>query len=405
MVVRALKILLAPAALAGLSGCVAANMGNYPVRTVQPVTPPPLTSQKVAALLPLTGPNAGLGHDLLQAVQLALGAGGPQLDVRDTGGTPTGATLAAQAAVTNGDSIIIGPLTAPETAAVAAVATSTPILAFTSDRQQGRPGVWALGITPQQQVGRLVRALSVVNKRRIAAVLPDNIFGAALADGLYRGAADAGDPPPVIRRYPNGSAAQLSAGLKDVSGYASRRGLLLDQARQTSQPDSLGAPSAPPVIDPRSIPPAPIDALLLAESGAPLRAAAAELADDDIAIPDVQVMGPATWSRDAATIPTLEGAWYAGPDPQFRQGFAQAYAARFGAPPPAFADIAYDAATIARSSAGRPALLTKPGGFPGVDGPLALLPTGAVLRSLAVFTIIQGSTRMIDPAPAMAPGS
>ena len=55
--------------------------------------------------------------------------------------------------------MIVGPLTNVETAAAAAVANGVPILAFTSDRQQGRPGVWPLGITPQQQVRRLVRAV------------------------------------------------------------------------------------------------------------------------------------------------------------------------------------------------------------------------------------------------------
>ena len=153
--VRALSSLLAATALAG---CVQPQPGPSATRQTGANAPaafiaPGPSTRRIAMLLPLTGQNAALGQDLLRAVQLALGSDGPQPDVLDTGGTPAGATSAAQRAVANGDAVIVGPLTAPETAAAAAVATNIPILALTSDRNQGRPGVWTLGITPQQQVG------------------------------------------------------------------------------------------------------------------------------------------------------------------------------------------------------------------------------------------------------------
>ena len=168
--------------MAGLSGCVLPpqQIGQRP----EPVLA--LSQRRVAILLPLTGPQAGLGNSMLQAAQLALGADGPQLDVQDTGGTPTGATEATKRALAAQDSLIIGPLTAAETAAAAAAAQNVPILAFTSDRQQARPGVWTLGIEPEQQVQRLAEVLVARGKGRIAAVLPDNIFGDALAYGLTR---------------------------------------------------------------------------------------------------------------------------------------------------------------------------------------------------------------------------
>ena len=116
MIRRAFPSLLASLVLAGLAGCVAAP--GSPVGPAGAIVLRPAgRSQKVAVLLPLTGPNAALGTELRQAVQLALGVDGPQLDVRDTAGTPTGATAAAQAALADGDGMILGPLTAPETAA------------------------------------------------------------------------------------------------------------------------------------------------------------------------------------------------------------------------------------------------------------------------------------------------
>lgn len=377
-----------------LAGCV--QPGPAPVSAAIPAAAPPV---KIAALLPLTGPNAALGRDLLNAVQLALGPDGPQPDVRDTLGTPAGATAAAQGAVAAGDTLIIGPLTAPETAAVAAAAPGLPVLAFTSDQGQGRPGVWALGITPQQQAARLVQALTAAGKVRVAAVLPDNAFGNALANGLTAAATAAGDPAPSIKRYPNGRLSQFDRALKSVSDYAARQASAADQAVPDPDPAAPPAPAAP-------LAPPPFDSLLLAESGPGLRTAAASLAKYGVAPPDVQVVGPATWAREAANLGGLTGAWYAAPDPAARAGFGQAYAARFGSAPPGIADIAYDAAQLARTAAGNPAMLTQPGGFRGADGPFALRPDGQVVRGLAIFSVQPGGARLAEPAPsAAAPNS
>ena len=388
---------LAVAAAIGLAGCMT---GPVPVGPQGSAAPAP-ASLKVAVLLPLTGPNAALGRDLQQAVQIALGPDGPQPDIRDTQGTATGATMATQAALAAGDAMIVGPLTQGETAAAAAAANGVPILAFTSDRQQGRPGVWPLGITPQQQVARLVKALSDVGKTQAAAVLPDNAFGAALADGLSRATTAAGDPQPTIRRYPNGNVLALDAALRDVSAIATRR-------PPPPAADPQAPPSPVPPADPslQPIPPAPFDSLLLAENGQALRTISTRLAAYEIRAPAVQVIGPATWARDAANLAGLAGAWYAAPDPAARAGFERAYVAKYGTSPPAFADIAYDAATLARVAAGNPAALTRATGFEGVDGPIALQADGQVFRGLAVFATSPNGARLVDPAPAsVGPGS
>ena len=396
--VRAVSFLLASTLLAGCVQDPSAPTGRAaPVAGTAAFPAPTATDHKIAVLLPLTGPNAALGHDLLRAVQLALGTDGPQPDVQDTGGTPTGATLAAQAAVRAGDAVIVGPLTGPETAAAAAVAGSVPILAFTSDRNQGRPGVWPLGITPQQQVDRLVRALSQAGKTNIAAVLPDNIFGNALAEGLARSAANVGDPPPTIRRYPTGRTAALDAALRDVSDFEHRGGA-------TTAADPLA--DTPTPVTPEPAGPPPFNALLLAEGGAGLQATAGSLAKYGITPPAVQIIGPATWARDAANLGGLAGAWYAAPDPATRGAFETIYAAKYDVPAPAFASIAYDATQLARVAAGNPGALTQPGGFRGADGPIALRPDGQVARGLAVFAVGPGGPQIVEPVPAsLAAGS
>ncbi|MDQ2802559.1 MAG: penicillin-binding protein activator, partial [Pseudomonadota bacterium] len=75
---------------------------------------------------------------------------------------------------------------------------------------------------------------------------------------------------------------------------------------------------------------------------------------------------------------------------------------RYGGPPPRVADLAFDAASIARALApsGDPAAaLTAANGFEGSDGWLRLLPDGRVERGLAVFQIEAGGPAVIAPAP------
>src|ERR1700751_2244270 len=104
---------------------------------------------------------------------------------------PAGAAAAARAAIADGCGLILGPLTSPETAAVAPIAraANVAVLAFTNDPSQAQPGVWTLGITPGQQVRRLVAAAQGQGKSQFAGLLPDNDFGHAMAQALIQAAA------------------------------------------------------------------------------------------------------------------------------------------------------------------------------------------------------------------------
>ena len=389
--------LLSLAAFCALAGCVDPGAGRPPRPVV--AAPPP----KIAILLPLTGQNAALGRDMLKAAQLALADSGLQLDVRDTGGTPAGAAQAAAASLTDQDAAIVGPLTAGETDAAAGAAGGIPILAFTSDRQMARPGVWPLGVTPDQQVARLVQALHDQSKTRIAAVLPDNAFGNALAAGLTHAVADQGGPDPVIHRYQDGRLPALDHELKDAADYDNRR----SAAELGTLPPATedGQPATPPPFNPATLGPAPFDALLLGAQGGVLQGALNLLPAYGIRLPGTRVIGPATWAREASAQRALTGAWYAAPDPGQRGDFERAFAARYGTPPPPISDVAYDAARLVRGLFLDPAMLRRPSRFAGVDGLIALSPDGQVQRSLAVFEFGPSGPTIVSPAAFPTPGS
>ena len=367
----------------------------------------------VALLAPLSGPNAALGQALANAAKLALAdPGGPPLDVRDTTGSPAGAAAAAQAAIAAGAGLIIGPLTGPETSGAAgpAMAAGVPVLAFTNDPSQAHPGVWTLGITPVQQVRRLVGAMNAEGKTRFAAALPQTAFGEAMGAALQQALAGAGLPPPDIRMYPRGTSA-LNATIRDISGYASRRGPLDAEIRAARNEHTADGRRRAAQLVRHAIPPAPFDALLLADTGEALATIAALLPYYDLDEPAVRVLGPALWASPAARAgAALNGAWFAAPDPSARGDFNQRYLAATGAAAPGLADFAYDAASIARVLAQgggfSVASLCRPDGFAGVDGVLALQPDGTVRRGLALFALQRGGATMREPAPQSltAPG-
>ncbi|MGH7068312.1 MAG: penicillin-binding protein activator [Acetobacteraceae bacterium] len=364
-------------------------------------------ARKVAILLPLTGPLAAIGEEMLQAAQLVLQApGSPPFQAYDTSGTPTGAATAAGRAVAEGAGIILGPLTAADTGAAAPIArkAGVPMLAFTNDDTEARPGVWVLGVTPGQQVHRLVVALQSRGKTRLAALLPENQFGSALEAAAQSAANAAGNPPPTIQTYSPGMAS-LNLAVRSLSDYANRRGPIEARMRAARALETPAGRAEMQALNRLPIPPPPFDALLLAATGTTLEEIAALLPYYDIYPNQVQLLGPILWQDPTVRRGAkLSGAWYPAPDPAARQQFATAYAAKFGSPPPFLADLAFDAAALARVLAAGPgysvAALTNPAGFTGADGVLALMPNGRVKRGLAVFTIgADGLASVLDPAP------
>ncbi|MGK7866958.1 penicillin-binding protein activator [Falsiroseomonas sp. E2-1-a20] len=348
--------------------------------------PGPVGPLRAAMLLPLTGPQAPLGQAMLNAGYMALfdeSQSGIELAPRDTGGTPAGARDAARSAIADGARVLIGPLTSAEAAAVAepARAAGVPVLAFTNDSQRAGGGVWVLGITPRQQVRRVVAAAAAQGAQRFALGAPDNDFGRALAEALRGATGDLGLPPPSIALHPANSDPGMAASGARISGGRA-------------------------------------DAVLIGEAGDRARrfaatwVAEAQAGGDQASGQAPRLLGTALWLNDTALgrEPALEGAWFAGPDGRARARFEARYRDAFRETPPRVAATAYDAAAIATRSLRSGALPGQvPGGedFAGADGPLRLLPDGQTLRGLAVYAVSPGSEpQVIEQAPAPgAPGS
>jgi ABC-type branched-subunit amino acid transport system substrate-binding protein len=260
------------------------------------------------------------------------------------------------------------------------------MLPFTNDANQASASVWPMGITPRQQMRRLVAGAHAQGAQRFALAAPSGAFGQQLAAGLRSAASDLGLPPPNIITYPAAAAPGLAA--RDV-------------AQKLVPSEATASPQAP-----QGGPPA--DLLILGESGPRAREFAAALAAAGTPVP--KLAGTVLWATDPslAQEPALNGAWYPGPDPSAHAQFESRFQSAFGDRPSRVVGVAYDAAAIAaRAVRGQPdAVPPMPVGelILGADGGLRLGQNGEVQRALAVFALTPGMEGQVVQ-PADMPGS
>jgi branched-chain amino acid transport system substrate-binding protein len=374
-----------------------------------PPAPPkpagPAGPAKVALLVPLSGPNAGLGQAILNAAQLALfETGGDRLTLvpRDTRGTTAGAADAARAAVGEGVGLILGPLLAAEVEAVKPIARDAHlnIIAFSTVTDLAGGNAFLMGFLPRQEV---VREIAYARQRaivRFAALAPDTAYGHLMADALRDTTSAAGGTVAKIVFY------DPRAG--DVSAAIQR--LLPGSAAQTN-----GAPAAPdqaiPAEPDQAIPAAPavpsFDALLLPEGGSQLKDIVRALSTAGLDTKATRLLGSGLWDvPDIGNEPALDGGWFAASPLDARRNFEQRYRATYGSEPPRLASLGYDAAALAavlaRGEGGPPfsrEAILDPNGFSGVDGLFRFTPEGLVQRSLAVIEVEPQGNIVVSPAP------
>lgn len=371
---------------------------------------------RIGFLAPLSGPNAGFGRALFEAAQLALFDLADDrllLLPRDTEGQPEKAAAAAGQLLAEGAQIIIGPLFSPSTAAVAplAQARGVKVLSFSTDRAVAGNGTYLLGFTPDQQVERVIAFARTRGMTRFAMLAPDSGYGNAVAQAASLAVTQAGGDLVRVDRYP-GDTADLTPIVRRFA--AALRSLPPRPANPAAtMTPALPAPATAPGTAPGTttepaLPRPAVDAVLLPEGGARLRALAPLLPFFDIDPRVVKFLGTGLWDEASlGTEPALLGGWFAGPAPDGFADFARRFEQSFGRRPPRLASIAYDATALAGilakqggAAAYSDLVLTNPDGFAGYDGIFRFRADGVVERGLAILEVQRRGSRVIDPAPA-----
>ena len=143
---------------------------------------------RVALLVPLTGPNAGVGSSIANATQLALlDTGTTQVRVTSYD-TATGAAAAARRAIGEGAQLILGPLLADDVRAVAPIAhaAGVPVLSFSNDTGVAGQGTYVMGYTPAQSVERVVVYAKSRGVTTFAGLVPNGLYGERASTAFLR---------------------------------------------------------------------------------------------------------------------------------------------------------------------------------------------------------------------------
>jgi ABC-type branched-subunit amino acid transport system substrate-binding protein len=376
------------------------------------------TQIKVALLLPLSGPNAAIGHAMLDAAQMAVfevAAENFVLLPRDTQGTADGAARAATAAIGEGAEIILGPLLMPEVAAVKPLAQQARInvVAFSTSDQMAGDGVYLLSFLAHQNVQRITGYAHAQGADRFAVLAPSTSYGELVAREAHDAVTAFGGSLDHVEYY-DPAATDLRPVVKRLAGFDSRTAALAKEKKQLETATDEASKLALQRLSGRETAgDVDFDAVLIPESGARLKAAASLLPYYDIDTKRIHLLGTGIWDQPGlGAEPALVGAWFAAPAPAARSDFERRFQALYKRAPPRLATLGYDAAALAAVLAQRAALrdslfsaaaLTDPDGFTGVDGIFRFLADGKVERGLAIIEIEHDGTKVVDPAPERFP--
>ena len=363
-------ILGAAASMLALAGCQTGPRPPVGPAPGEPLPAPPGQAYNgVAVIVPLTGPDGPVGTSISNAARLALldtGEKSLRITVYDSAGAG-GAAGAAQRAIAEGNRLILGPLLAEDVRAAAPAArqAGVPIIAYSNDEGVAGDGVYIMGFTPDQSIGRVV---SFARSRGL------NSFGALVPTGLYGQRA---------------GQAFLGAVRKSGGRLVSMETYDRSQASITAAARRLNSKGA-------------VDAVLIGDASRMAAVAAPVLPAGP------RKLGTELWGTDRTIgqLRPLRGAWFAAaPDVQFDKLVVR-YRARYGKTPYRLASLGYDSVLLAVRSARSwpiggafPArTLVDKDGFAGVDGSFRFGRDGIAERLLEVREVTPTGAKPISPA-------
>ncbi len=341
-------------------------------RPVAPGLPQDVQRHRVALLVPLSGPNAGVGNSLANATQLAIldtKSDNIRITTYDTAG---GAANAARQAIADGNRLILGPLLAEEAREVAPIAHAArvPVLSFSNDTNVAGGGTYLLGYSPSQSIERVVDYARGQGISNFAGLISTGVYGERASTAFLR-AVEAGGGKVLAMETFDGRPGSMTSAITKLS---------------------------------RS----PYQAILIAGSGAS-GVAAAPVIRRSAPGKTARILGTELWNTDSGigSNAALSGAWFASvPDNYYRQ-YATKYRTRFGSAPYRLSTLGYDAVLLTvRIARDWPTGTEFPerrlidrDGFAGLDGAFRFGRDGIAQRALEVQEIKGGTVTTISPAP------
>lgn len=371
----------------------------------------------IGCLLPLTGPFAIYGEEVLNGIQLGMGLFGDEgegpiqeLVIKDTKGRPEEA-LAGVEELVKGEKVmaIIGPLSSRAAGAAAkrAQALGVPIIALTQKEGVVEEGdmVFRNFLTPSTEVQRLVEtATGEMGMKRFAILYPENNYGRYLMKLFWDGLEAAGGRVTAIDSYDPGDT-DFADQIKKITGlYYPRPEALVTKLREMRTPEEEEGelyPEEPePILD--------FDAVFIPDNFQRVAMIAPQFVYHDVL--NVTLMGTSLWqsprlidmARDyiqGAIFPTGFFEDCAGPGVR---AFVERYRMSFDSEPGILAATGYDTIRLLKEVMSEEDVRTRKGlqeallrdcDFRGVTGYTSFDAQGEVLKKPILLTI--SGSRMI----------
>jgi len=371
---------------------------------------------RVAVLLPFSAQAEqvqSLADAMLGAAELALfdqGSTNVVLMPKDTRGTPTGASAAAQEAIDQGAEIILGPLFSTSVASVAPIARrfDVPVVAFSTDRNVAGDGVYLLSFMPENEIETVTQYARRNGITAFGALYPFGPYGDRVAEAFETSVAGNGGVL-VQAEYYERESSQMFEPVKRLTSYAARvSSLETERANLRAAGDEASQAALQRLEQAEVWGSVGFQAVLIPEEGNLLRALAPLLPYYGVDQRAVRFLGTGLWDNpDIVREPSLVGGWFAAPSPDARQAFASNYQNLFGTQPPRISSLAYDAVMLTSTLASEGARgarfddneITNPNGFFGIDGLFRFFPDGSNERGLSIIEVTQDGFKVIEPAP------
>jgi ABC-type branched-subunit amino acid transport system substrate-binding protein len=331
---------------------------------------------------------------------------------RDTASPRDGARVAAEVAASEGARLFLGPLFASDVSAAAPVATARGInmIAFSNDRTVAGPGTYLIGVTPDEQIRRIVSYAATQGLRRFAALAPEGEYGRRVHEALRRVAAERGVELVGVSYYA-ADGSDLDGVVRRLARFDERRQALERERRELEgRDDEASREALRRLARAEGYGELGFEALVIPEGPPRLQTIAPLLAYYDMGPDKVRLLGLAAWESPGGGLgrePALVGAWYAAPPQGGAEGFAARFRGAYGRAPHPIARLAYDATALAALLARRnpqgpdysTAALTSPSGYLGASGIFRFRPSGEAEVGLAVYEVRRDGVRVLAPAP------
>jgi ABC-type branched-subunit amino acid transport system substrate-binding protein len=366
---------------------------------------------KIALLFPFSGRAERIGDMMFKAAQLSMfnhRISNVELLPFDTKGTDFGAVDAINSAIRSEADVIVGPFSTQETEAVIDIAKANNIIVMSvSDNQnlitKNRPNLYLLGLTPQQEIDRLISYLiDKQNFYAFSALLPSSIYGSSVSQD-FTNVIRKKDAKIIKREFYTPNDQRLFLKTTELLGSVSYRDEAYkryEQEKEVARRENLKLKVEFQYTEDDKI---YTDGLLIPDSGVNLQRIG-KFYDSYMGNKKPVLIGTSKWlNNNLYNDVNFENAYFTSPDPLNYVNFQNNFFDVFGVYPLRISSLVYDAITsliesyaAAQDKENIKYALENYQGFDGINGKFRYLHTGMLERKLCIMKIEKGKYNIVD---------